>query len=226
MNYTIKNADIEIYNDSESFSFPKYTSQLINWANQNAQGTRPKVVGQMSELFPEFLESDEEKTIEGWRKWYTERYPDAFQNATDKIWEQVVNLKNAIPLIDKEMVEHWVEDLVVYKTFNGLYVQKAILASLAKKKWTTYRLATPEEESKGIDGYVGNTPYQVKADTYKTMGRLSEVIFSIARAAISSSISTPRLFRFEAIAANVVVPKPAKGSKTVSPSAEYILISL
>ena len=37
MNYTIKNADIEIYNDSESFSFPKYTSQLINWANQNAQ---------------------------------------------------------------------------------------------------------------------------------------------------------------------------------------------
>lgn len=92
MNYTIKNADIEIYNDSESFSFPKYTSQLINWANQNAQGTRPKVVGQMSELFPEFLESDEEKTIEGWRKWYTERYPDAFQNATDKIWEQVVNL--------------------------------------------------------------------------------------------------------------------------------------
>ena len=25
-------------------------------------------------------------------------------------------------------------------------------------------------------GYVGNTPYQVKADTYKTMGRLSEVI--------------------------------------------------
>lgn len=165
MNYTIKNADIEIYNDSESFSFPKYTSQLINWANQNAQGTRPKVVGQMSELFPEFLESDEEKTIEGWRKWYTERYPDAFQNATDKIWEQVVNLKNAIPLIDKEMVEHWVEDLVVYKTFNGLYVQKAILASLAKKKWTTYRLATPEEESKGIDGYVGNTPYQVKADS-------------------------------------------------------------
>lgn len=34
--------------------FPQYTSQLINWANQNAQGTRPKVVGQMSELFPAY----------------------------------------------------------------------------------------------------------------------------------------------------------------------------
>ena len=26
------------------------------------------------------------------------------------------------------------------------------------------------------DGYVGNTPYSVKPDTYKTMGRLSEMI--------------------------------------------------
>ena len=27
--------------------FPKYTTQLINIASQNAQGTRPSVVGQM-----------------------------------------------------------------------------------------------------------------------------------------------------------------------------------
>ena len=74
------------------------------------------------------------------------------------------------------MVEHWVEDLVIAKTFNGLYVQKAILASLASHQGTTYRLATPEEESVGIDGYVGNTPYSVKPDTYKTMKRLSETI--------------------------------------------------
>lgn len=176
MNYTIKNDDIKIYNESGSFSFPKYTSQLINWANQNAQGTRPVVIGQMSELFLEFLDSDEEKTIEGWRRWYTQRYPDAFAKATDKIWTQVNNLRNAMPLIDKDMVGKWVEDLVIYKTFNGLYVQKAILASLAKKNGTTYRLATPEEESKGIDGFVGNVPYSVKPDTYRTMGRLSETI--------------------------------------------------
>lgn len=176
MNYTIKNKDIEIYNENEPFSFPKYTSQLINWANQNAQGTRPVTVGQMSELFPEFLQSDEEKTIEGWRRWYSEKHPEAFKNATNKIWAQVNNLKEAIQLIDEEMVRKWVEDLIVYKTFNGLYVQKAILASLAKIKGTTYRLANVEEEAKGIDGYVGDTPYQVKADTYKTMDRLPESI--------------------------------------------------
>ena len=73
MKYTLKNESIEIYNESDTFSFPKYTSQLINWANQNAQGTRPVVVGQMSELFPEFMDSADEITIENWRDWYTKR---------------------------------------------------------------------------------------------------------------------------------------------------------
>ncbi|MCD7783624.1 MAG: MjaI family restriction endonuclease [Firmicutes bacterium] len=176
MNYTIKNESIEFYNESEAYEFPKYTSQLINWANQNAQGTRPAVVGQMSELFPEFLESGMEITVENWRKWYTEKYPDVFEKATDKIYAQVQNLKNAIPLIDREMVKNWVEDLVINKTFNGMYFQKAILAFLAEKRGTTYRLATPKEESVGIDGYVGNTPYSVKPDTYRSMGHLSETI--------------------------------------------------
>lgn len=176
MKYLLKNESIESYNESAAFNFPKYTSQLMNWANQNAQGTRPAVVGQMSELFPDFMASGEEVTIENWRNWYVERYPDAFEKATDKIYAQVQNLRNAILLINRDMVKDWVEDLVVAKTFNGLYVQKAILASLAEHKGTVYRLSTPAEESVGIDGYVGNIPYSVKPDTYKTMRRLSETI--------------------------------------------------
>lgn len=34
--------------------YPKYSTQIINLANQNAQGTRAKVVGQMSDLIQEF----------------------------------------------------------------------------------------------------------------------------------------------------------------------------
>ena len=176
MKYTLRNELIEDFNGSESFSFPKYTSQLINWANQNAQGTRPSVVGQMSELFPEFMASDAETTIDNWYDWYVKRYPDAFEKATDKIYAQVQNLRDAITLIDREMVKHWIEDLVITKTFNGMYVQKAILTFLAERKGTTYRLATPKEESVGIDGYVGDVPYSIKPDSYKTMNRLSETI--------------------------------------------------
>ncbi|MBR1737735.1 MAG: MjaI family restriction endonuclease, partial [Firmicutes bacterium] len=32
-----------------------------------------------------------------------------------------------------------------------------------------YRPATAEEESKGIDGYIGNIAYSVKPDTYKSI---------------------------------------------------------
>ena len=176
MKYTLKNESIMAFNENGDHEFPKYTSQLMNWANQNAQGTRPKVVGQMSELFPEFVASGEKITIENWRRWYIKKYPDAFDKATDKIFAQVQNLRNAIPLIDREMVRRFVEDLVITKTFNGMYFQKAILASLAERKGSSYRLATPTEESVGIDGYVGDVPYSVKPDTYKTMGRLSETI--------------------------------------------------
>ena len=130
----------------------------------------------MSELFPEFMASDAETTIDNWYDWYVKRYPDAFEKATDKIYAQVQNLRDAITLIDREMVKHWVEDLVITKTFNGMYVQKAILTFLAERKRTTYRLATPKEESVGIDGYVGDVPYSIKPDSYKTMNRLSETI--------------------------------------------------
>lgn len=176
MKFTIKNDELVVLNGSETPNFPKYTSQLINWANQNAQGTRPKVVGQLSDLFPEYECSDDSVSMDGWREWYLEKYPDAIETATEKILAQIENLKEAIKLIDKALIKKWVEDLVLTKTYTGLYVQEAILAKLAQMQNAEYRLATPDEESKGIDGYVGDVAYSVKSDTYKTMGRLSETI--------------------------------------------------
>ena len=176
MHLTIRNEEIQDLNDCEQTEFPKYTSQLINWANQNAQGTRPKVVGQLSELFPEFLSETEQVSVEKWASWYSDRYPNAIEKATERIYEQVNNLKKAIQLIDKEMVQIWVKDLVITKTYNGMYLQKAILAKIAKIKNLPYRLSCSEEESIGIDCYVGEVAYSIKPDTYKTMNRLSEEI--------------------------------------------------
>ena len=176
MKYKIKNEDIKLYNDVSDSEFPKYTSQLINWANQNAQGTRPRQVGQLSDLFPDFLFQTDDVTVHTWEHWYNDRYPNAIPKAAEKIYAQVLNLKEAIQLIDYDMVEDWVHDLVINKTYNGLYVQKAILSFLADQTGQEYRLAHPDEEAKGIDGFVGTTAYSIKPDTYKTMGRLSEII--------------------------------------------------
>jgi len=152
--------------------FPKYTTQIINLANQNAQGTRPRVVGQLSELIQECPE----KTYEGWKKWYLEKYPDAIENATQKINEMITNLKEAIKLIDQSLIKKWVEDLVLEKTFIGLRFQEAILKKVASIKNTNYRLSEPKEESQGLDGFIGNEPVSIKPSTYKTKNALREEI--------------------------------------------------
>ena len=50
MKLKLSNKQIKEMLEVESIEFPKYTSQIMNLANQNSQGTRPKVVGQLSEL--------------------------------------------------------------------------------------------------------------------------------------------------------------------------------
>ena len=176
MKLTIKNEELLELNESSTPQFPKYTSQLINLANQNAQGTRPKVVGQLSELFQEYQKNTDDISIDTWKKWYLSKYPKAIEDATNRIYEQIQNLKNAITLIDRNMIQKWVEDLIITQTYNGLYIQKAILSKIAKIKQKDFRLAKTEEEAIGIDGYIDNVPYSIKPDTYKTMSRLSESI--------------------------------------------------
>ncbi|MFX1392641.1 MAG: MjaI family restriction endonuclease [Promethearchaeota archaeon] len=142
--------------------FPKYTTQIINLANQNAQGTRPKVVGQMTEL----IKKCPKKTYDSWKNWYLKNYPQEIDIATDKIIKMVLKMKIAMEKIDRTMVREWVEDLVIDKTAKGLIIQEIILRTLAKKKGVKYRDATPEEESKNIDGFIGDQPVQIKATTY------------------------------------------------------------
>lgn len=88
----------------------------------------------------------------------------------------VEQLKDAIGKIDREMIETWVKDLVFVKTFVGLKFQEAVLARIAQEKRATYRLGTSEEESRGIDGYIGETPVSIKPVTYKQKAALSEAL--------------------------------------------------
>jgi hypothetical protein len=172
MKIKLSNEEIRKCLEIESLEFPRYTTQLINLANQNAQGTRPRVVGQMSELIQHFTG----KTLTEWEQWYLKRKPDAIKNATEKILHMVENLREAIEKIDKDMIEQWVRDLIVVKTFMGLRFQEAILKKGAEIKGLDYRLSDFTEESKGIDGYIGGIPVSIKPETYKTKSALRENI--------------------------------------------------
>lgn len=164
--------DMEKAVAGEVRTFPKYTTQIINLANQDSGGTRPRVVGQLSEL----IQRCPYKTYKEWGEWYAEENPDAINDAVNKIMPMIENLKQAIVLIDETMVRAWVQDLVITKTFIGLNVQEGILKKVAEMKKLPYRLSNPDEESKGIDGYIGKVPVSIKPLSYKSKGMLREKI--------------------------------------------------
>ncbi len=156
----------EIYeaSDVEPPVFPKYTTQLLNLANQNSQGTRPAVVGKMTELIKE---SDPD-SFEEWKTWYLERYPNAIERAKVRIKDHVQKLREAIDKIDDELIEKWVEDLVLVKTAEGLLIQNAVLEHLSETFGKPHAPSTPVEESQGIDGYIGDIRVSVKPESYRS----------------------------------------------------------
>lgn len=170
--FKLSNAEVSALIKGASVDFPKYTTQLMNLANQNAQGTRPKVVGQMSELIQEF----EGRTLGEWEAWYKQWHPGAIDQATERIYGMIDNLRSAMDKVDRNLVRSWVEDLVILKTYTGLRFQEAILKKVAELKGMSCRFATPDEESKGIDGYIGYIPVSVKPLSYKTKSALAEEI--------------------------------------------------
>jgi len=169
----ISNDEVKEYVGAESYDFPKYSSQIMNWANQISQGTRPKVVGQMSDLIQEFPG----RSIKEWEEWYLQKKPRAIEDATEKVYEMVENFKEVIQKIDEDMVKDWIRDLVVLKTFTGLKFQEAILKKVSGYLNKKYKFSTPEDESRGIDGYIGDMPVSIKPHTYKAQSlTLSEQI--------------------------------------------------
>jgi ribosomal protein S19 len=168
----MKNEEITQLLDADVVSFPKYATQLINLANQNAQGTRPEVVGQMSELIQEFRG----RKLEEWEKWYLSSHPEAIEKAKTKIMQMIENFKQVITKIDEEMIRAWVKDLVIVKTFIGLKFQEAILKRVASHTGKSYRISDPDEEAKGIDGYIGDQPISIKPQSYESKQMLPESI--------------------------------------------------
>jgi len=68
--------------------------------------------------------------------------------------------------IDREMIREWVEDLVIDKTAEGLIIQEIILQQVADRFNVDYTLADREEESKNIDGYLGDQAVSIKPEKY------------------------------------------------------------
>lgn len=163
MKITLRSAEMRELLDAPPPELPTYVSPILNLANRFASGTRPKVVGQMSELIQQF----DGRTLDEWAAWYQEQHPDAIAEAVRLIRNKLSEFRRVIDNITDEMIELWVKDLVLVKTFVGLKFQEAILKKVAEFTGLDYSLATPEQEARGIDGLVGDREVSIKPASWK-----------------------------------------------------------
>ena len=162
----------------EEKDFPKYTTQILNDAINNAQAQRPHTVGSMNDLVEEFREKNPDGDFEDWKEFYMEYHngEKRLQESTEKTYDMLKNMKEAMEKIDRDMVRDYVEDLVLYKTYQGFDMQELVLQKLSEKFDMDYEMGDAEDESRGIDGYLGGNPISIKPSTYKQKEKLSEEI--------------------------------------------------
>lgn len=147
---------------------PKYTTYLLRPAVNLSQSNRPRVVGQMSDIIEEFRQKHPDGTFEDWVNYYETEYDgdERLEEATEIAYPMVEKMRDAFEQIDEEMTHDFLRDLVLFKTYEGFDIQEAILRKLGEMYDTEITRATAEDESKGIDGYVGDQPVQIKPTTY------------------------------------------------------------
>ena len=156
----------------DRFPYKIYETVLLNPANRYSHATRPEHVGKMTELIRQCPCDD----YEGWREWYLELYPGAIDEATDLIVRKLEQFRNVISEMDPSTVRRWVTELILEKTYVGLHTEQAILTEAANTLRQPYRASSAEDESKGIDGYIGDQPVSVKPTSRKNDPSLRDMI--------------------------------------------------
>lgn len=171
----IKFSDVTQENGSTTPILPKYSSSVINLASGYAHATRPENVGQVSDEIQEFCEDEAYPghSLADWKKWHISKHEsgNGIERATDEAWQKFQTMLTSLQTVTKDHIRTWMEDFVYDKTYNGLMVQNAIIKKIASELNVNYRIANPEEEKKGIDGFINDKPVQVKSETYIETGK-------------------------------------------------------
>ena len=65
------------------------------------------------------------------------------------------------------MVRDWMFNLIIDKTYTGMYLRRIITEKLTDELGNRFSLPSKEEEAKGIDGRIDGHPITIKPHTSK-----------------------------------------------------------
>ena len=156
---TAKNYDTIIQRQRRTW--PKYSTQLMNIASQNCKATSPKNVGSMKELWLQMRHAGIRGTLENWTNFYNQQKgQDTLTIAGQKIYDMLI--KMSIHNITIDMAIEYVKEVVYNKTQMGLGGEEMAVQVVADYYNAPYKFSTAEEETAGIDAWIGDYPVQVK----------------------------------------------------------------
>jgi len=144
-------------------TWPKYSTQLLNIATQNSQALRAKFVGSMKETWLEMKDKGIPGTLDNWTNYYNGKFGEKnLAEAGKKTYEMIKLMK--IGGISEEMCLDYIKEVIYNKTHMGMGGEEMAVEVVAAHFGQDYRFGTPEEESEGIDAWIGDHPVQVKPE--------------------------------------------------------------
>lgn len=144
-------------------TWPKYATQLMNIAGQNSKATNPKNIGSIKETWLQMRNQGTKGTLQNWTDFYNQKFgEEVLINAGTRIHNML--LKMGIEWIDQDMCIEYTKEIVYNKTHMGMAGEEMALEATAKYFDLPLRYSTTQEESQGIDGWIGDFPVQVKKE--------------------------------------------------------------
>ncbi len=177
----------------ELYPLPKYAAQIFNIISNTGQATRPKVVGQMSEIIPNFINNFyDEKGVypdyKDWEQFYLREYVSNYEDGFSKLKEYVSKYEHAMKQIlnNEELAKVWYNKFIFYQNFEGFEFEKIVFEFIKEnygfgKKPFIIRNSTKKEESKNIDFVVANSTndrkllFNSKPSTYSIEAKFTNI---------------------------------------------------
>ena len=167
----IKRAELRGKDVGRPFHFPDFTADILELAGRKSHGATKKVVGKPLEMIADF----DGKTYEQWRAYYEGCRPGSLDRAVDLILDQVEKFRAALELVDRDLVQAWVEERVLKVAFASARFNEVILKRLAILQDKPFSPADADAAAAGVDGFIEGKPFMVKPVAHYFKGPPDEV---------------------------------------------------
>ncbi len=160
---------VSLHSEVSQFKLPIYSSQIFNIISGTGQATRPKYVGQMSEIVPAFIEKFWKENSrfpnwEDWREYYSKNHKDEYLKGYEILKEYISKYKDALILVandENEFSKIWYDKFIFFQNFAGFNYEFMIREKISdfydlKKNKKVIIKSTPDLESKNIDFIIRN----------------------------------------------------------------------